>query len=328
MRALQLSGSYTGYTFALAQAADGSTLVTAAACYCPGTLILTDRGEMPVETWRSATRWSPHREAPPHQVDRPPQLRRPVPGGQPERATDPLPRRLARRRPAPPRPAGVARARHVPRRPADPGPLPGERDQHRPERCLERVDYFHVELDTTTYCWPRARRRKASWTTTAGACSTTRRVRRAVSGCAGRTGSARRGWSRGRSWRRSGSGWRWWRERSRRRLSRPAAAVRAVPAVSAAATPPSDDPGALPGLHAVRDAREQPAQPRSRQTTRPPARRLVRMVAGFGFGDAEHGLHSGPDTHLGRKCRVSVVRAPTPRPSVTPTFSSTFRELG
>ncbi len=46
---LQLSGSYTGYTFALAQAADGSTLVTAAACYYPGTLILTNRGEMPVE---------------------------------------------------------------------------------------------------------------------------------------------------------------------------------------------------------------------------------------------------------------------------------------
>ena len=41
----QLSGGYTGDQFHLAQASDGSTLLTATACYCPGTLILTSRGE-------------------------------------------------------------------------------------------------------------------------------------------------------------------------------------------------------------------------------------------------------------------------------------------
>ena len=46
----QLSGDYTGDQFNLAQASDGSTLLTMTiACYCPGTLILTTRGEVAVE---------------------------------------------------------------------------------------------------------------------------------------------------------------------------------------------------------------------------------------------------------------------------------------
>jgi autotransporter passenger strand-loop-strand repeat protein len=44
---IQLSGNYDGWTFDLSK--DGGTLVTAVACYCRGTRILTDRGEVAVE---------------------------------------------------------------------------------------------------------------------------------------------------------------------------------------------------------------------------------------------------------------------------------------
>ena len=46
---LQLAGSYVGATFGAVKDSGGGTYITVA-CYCPGTLILTDRGEVPVES--------------------------------------------------------------------------------------------------------------------------------------------------------------------------------------------------------------------------------------------------------------------------------------
>ena len=47
---LQLAGDVSGLAFSLSADATGGTLVTVEApCYCPGTLIETDRGEVPVE---------------------------------------------------------------------------------------------------------------------------------------------------------------------------------------------------------------------------------------------------------------------------------------
>jgi hypothetical protein len=44
-------GDFTGEFFHITEDGDGSMLITEdAVCYCPGTLILTDRGEVPVET--------------------------------------------------------------------------------------------------------------------------------------------------------------------------------------------------------------------------------------------------------------------------------------
>ncbi len=51
---LSLAGTYTGEYFHLARDSTGGTaiIVNTVACYCPGTLILTDHGEMPVEDLR------------------------------------------------------------------------------------------------------------------------------------------------------------------------------------------------------------------------------------------------------------------------------------
>ncbi|HEY0913017.1 MAG TPA: Hint domain-containing protein, partial [Bradyrhizobium sp.] len=46
---LDKSEDFSGDVFHLVEAADHSTLVEASACYCPGTLILTSRGERPIE---------------------------------------------------------------------------------------------------------------------------------------------------------------------------------------------------------------------------------------------------------------------------------------
>ena len=46
---LQLSGDYSGYTFAAGDNPPFGTVITDTPCYCPGTLILTDRGEIAAE---------------------------------------------------------------------------------------------------------------------------------------------------------------------------------------------------------------------------------------------------------------------------------------
>ncbi|MBE7212017.1 MAG: Hint domain-containing protein, partial [Gluconacetobacter diazotrophicus] len=55
---LQLAGDYDGIYFRLSADGDGSTIVTAdgTPCYCPGTLIETERGEVPVERLRIGDR--------------------------------------------------------------------------------------------------------------------------------------------------------------------------------------------------------------------------------------------------------------------------------
>ncbi|MCQ8279442.1 Hint domain-containing protein [Acetobacteraceae bacterium KSS8] len=51
-RTLQLSGSYQDLYFTASEASDGSTVITAEGtpCYCPGTMIAVENGEVPVET--------------------------------------------------------------------------------------------------------------------------------------------------------------------------------------------------------------------------------------------------------------------------------------
>jgi autotransporter passenger strand-loop-strand repeat protein len=53
---VQLAGDYTGASFHLLQDGDGSTMVSTVPCYCAGTLIATDRGEVAVESLRIGDR--------------------------------------------------------------------------------------------------------------------------------------------------------------------------------------------------------------------------------------------------------------------------------
>ena len=113
------------------------------------------------------------RPKPPGPLDRQSQLCRPVPGCQPRHAANPFPRRLTRRRPAPSRPTGVTRARHVPRGTADPGALPAERKHHHAGARAGAVDYYHVELDSHDILLAEGAPSESYLTTTAEVCFTT-----------------------------------------------------------------------------------------------------------------------------------------------------------
>ena len=119
-------------------------------CYVRGSLVLTDRGEVPVETLVRGDRVITAAGA-----------ARPVKwigwrsyAGRflaSNRALQPIRFRAGSLgcRVAAARSAGVAAACHVRRWVPGAGAVPGERCQHTcPEPGLERVDYFHVELET------------------------------------------------------------------------------------------------------------------------------------------------------------------------------------
>ena len=76
------------------------------------------------------------------------------------------------------------------------------------ESVPEQVVYFHVELDHHDVILPRARRPRASWTMTAGACSTTRPTENDFTqhGCARQPFFALLERRAARSWRQSETG--------------------------------------------------------------------------------------------------------------------------
>jgi formylglycine-generating enzyme required for sulfatase activity len=119
---LDPSQNYTGASFFIgadSSANNFNTVTTnfGAACYCGGTRILTDRGEIAADT-----------------LDRTPDPRSDTPSGARAGAAHPDPCRCRRRRCAGPRPARVAGPCAAVRRRADPGPATCERRQHR-ARC-------------------------------------------------------------------------------------------------------------------------------------------------------------------------------------------------
>ncbi len=208
---LQLAGDYAGIAFTSAVVPDGLLLTAVVACCCEGTAIATPCGERAIETLRvgDAVLTASGRRRPIRWIGQRSYAGRFL-ACQPRGAADPLPRRVARRRPAPPRPARLAVPRHVPRRPAGAGAALGERRHDRPASAAwSRWSTATSSWTATTCCWRRARRPKASWTTATAGSSTTRpSMRRCIRTPRPPASGARHGWTAGPNWRRSGGGWR------------------------------------------------------------------------------------------------------------------------